>query len=578
MALYTLYPFQQDAINNLNLIAEEVKEFGTMVAIPTGGGKTLTAEVFIIDTILPKGTKVLWFANSQYLVSQATECMKKLDNGVIVSEVVAGTKIWDYPKDTQFMAMTWQYAIRHIDELKEFYKNEDILIVVDEAHHSCANSYVTLIEQVPVLAKSCSLLGLTATPFRTDMEETPHLHKLYPDGVTNGVIDDSSIAYSIGLKDLISMGYLAIPKLFRYNINCNLDMKLSGVEEEDIHIIEKTLTADVVFNKSIVDIFISEKDRFGKTIIFAIGRQHAITLWQMLVKRGINASIAISGDVPEYNINPQTTEDNIESFRTAEGADVLITCKMLNEGFDVPETKSVILTKPLISKIACTQCIGRALRKKDDDNVANIVYFNTSIKGCEINWVMPEEIVGGAYKLCKLSDSNALNDTLDNIKEYIENFIKQSDTIETANLITNIVSQLEGFYLYKDTAGIIHQTLVYVGNHACFKKFLSKLGDDELEDNLGDFLCGGDDSIPLDSTELLGIVAHYKQTGQLPTYYANDDVVNGLLDLKSKAVAIEDCSMREGKAMLTELWGKELILQYRYFDVADYINKVVSYL
>src|SRR4051794_4981781 len=44
---------------------------GTMLVLPTGGGKTFTAVNWICRNILSEGIKVLWLAQSSYLLDQA---------------------------------------------------------------------------------------------------------------------------------------------------------------------------------------------------------------------------------------------------------------------------------------------------------------------------------------------------------------------------------------------------------------------------------------------------------------------------------------------------------------------------
>jgi superfamily II DNA or RNA helicase len=45
---------------------------GGLLVLPTGGGKTFTAVNWICRNVLPKNIKVLWLAQSSYLLNQAS--------------------------------------------------------------------------------------------------------------------------------------------------------------------------------------------------------------------------------------------------------------------------------------------------------------------------------------------------------------------------------------------------------------------------------------------------------------------------------------------------------------------------
>ena len=47
-----------------------------MLVLPTGGGKTFTAVNWICRNILSKGIKVLWLAQSSYLLDQAAQTFR----------------------------------------------------------------------------------------------------------------------------------------------------------------------------------------------------------------------------------------------------------------------------------------------------------------------------------------------------------------------------------------------------------------------------------------------------------------------------------------------------------------------
>ena len=76
---------------------------------------------------------------------------------------------------------------RNIESLDKWLKGTDeIYLVVDEAHHSTAKTYRKIIDYVHKKVKNTKLIGLTATPFRTEQDEQGLLAKIYSDGVRDG--------------------------------------------------------------------------------------------------------------------------------------------------------------------------------------------------------------------------------------------------------------------------------------------------------------------------------------------------------------------------------------------------------
>ena len=81
---------------------------------------------------------------------------------------------------------------------------------------------------------------------------------------------------------------------------------------------------------------------------------------------------AITGVV----ISSKDSVDKIEKYRNGE-LQVLINVNILTEGIDLPQTKTVFLARPMVSKVLMTQMVGRALRgvKAGGTEKAYIVSF-----------------------------------------------------------------------------------------------------------------------------------------------------------------------------------------------------------
>ena len=66
----TPYEHQKMAMQALDKMNQEAA-FSTLVVIPTGGGKTYTASMWLLKNAIDKKKKILWIAHRQMLLDQA---------------------------------------------------------------------------------------------------------------------------------------------------------------------------------------------------------------------------------------------------------------------------------------------------------------------------------------------------------------------------------------------------------------------------------------------------------------------------------------------------------------------------
>ncbi len=227
-------------------------------------------------------------------------------------------------------------------------KNMPDTLIVDEAHHSPATkTFLPVIKRVMKSARS-RLIGLSATPARTD-------------GVGLGDIYDHIIC-GISMGELIKRGHLAPYRAFTLPSDLALDrlkQRAGDYVRGGLENLVKPVSAKVV----------DQWMRYGEkrqTLVFAVGKAHAKVLFDEFKKRGVRTGY-VDGEIPKAE-----REEEIEKFRRR-----LITClvsiDVLGEGFDAPECSVVVLARPTMSLIVHFQQIGRALRPKSDKSDALIL-------------------------------------------------------------------------------------------------------------------------------------------------------------------------------------------------------------
>ena len=146
----TLYEHQEEAIKQMDQI-DKKDNFSSLLVLPTGGGKTVTAVIWILRKAINQKKKVLWIAHRHLLLEQATDTFQRnsfleyLPNiNSFNYRIISGKH--DRPiniRDTDDVLIVSKDSInRNINILDSWLKNQkDIYIIIDEAHHATAKTY-----------------------------------------------------------------------------------------------------------------------------------------------------------------------------------------------------------------------------------------------------------------------------------------------------------------------------------------------------------------------------------------------------------------------------------------------------
>jgi len=354
----------------------------------------------------------LWIAHRHELLDQAFETVKFSAYPSLLNDVdkfryrvISGHPKHDRPVNIQ---PTDDILIASKDSLnsglkyllENWVKHSDaILLIVDEAHHATAKTYRKLINDIKQNLQDRGkidgfrMLGLTATPFRTDESEKSLLKKVFPD----------DIIFSEHLRTLITRGIIAEP-IFE-NLETQLDF-YRELTDKDIKTIEdfdklpkkvaERIAMSSIRNKRVVDHYVENREKYKPLLVFAVDIQHAIELNGLFHKRGINSDFVASKIIDENTgatISAKENSEKIKRFRKGE-LEVLINVEMLTEGTDLPNVQTVFLTRPTTSTILMTQMIGRALRgqRAGGTDKAYVVSFIDNWED-KINWVNPEKLI-----------------------------------------------------------------------------------------------------------------------------------------------------------------------------------------
>jgi superfamily II DNA or RNA helicase len=320
---FVLRPYQNTLIERAreNFIAGKRS---MLLVLPTGGGKTVCFS-HMAGRAVEKGLRVWILAHRVELLEQIARTLREFG---VPHGIIAPSYISDRRQPVQ-VASVFTLA-RRLDR----YEAPD-LIIVDEAHHAISDStWGRVIKAYP----NAKLLGVTATPIRLSGEGLGDLFEKMVQGPT--------------MRELIELGALSPYRLF-----APAGVDLDGVHSRMGDFVRGELAAAVDKPKitgSAVEHY--KKLAPGKrAVAFCVSVEHAVHVAEQFRADGISAQ-AIDGGMD------RVLRASVLSDFSAGRIQVLASCDLISEGFDVPAIEAAILLRPTQSLGLYLQQVGRALR------------------------------------------------------------------------------------------------------------------------------------------------------------------------------------------------------------------------
>lgn len=374
---YRLSPnaMQVGFITNLRKILEKGEQRALLISA-TGTGKTY-ASAFAMRELGFK--RVLFLVHRGQLARQTKKSYEKVfDKSVSMGLVGAGYS--DYKKDYVFATVQ---TLNRDEHLKEYKPTDFDCIILDEAHHSSANTY----QKVMNYFKPRLWLGMTATPDKRDDDI---------DGKNIYQIFNYQIAYEIRLQQAMEENMLCP---FHYFGITDISML------NDKEIKSKKLT-ESSFNQLVSDErvkhIVEQANYFGysgdrvKGLIFCSRIDESVELSNKF-NQTINPetgkyfrTIALNGDASEEE-RQNAFERLATDENTADALDYIFSVEILNEGVDIVEVNQVIMLRPTESPIVFIQQLGRGLRKAEGKEYVVILDF---IGNYNNNFMIPVALSG----------------------------------------------------------------------------------------------------------------------------------------------------------------------------------------
>lgn len=325
-----LRPYQKDAKEK---IKEAFSEFDrVLIILGTSLGKTIIFNS-LAEEYIKEGKRVLVLAHRDELLGQAAEKMREFNN--IEHTLIKANEKTDH---TKLYHVGSVQSLCKESRLNKYPADYFSLLVIDESHHTQAQTYRTIIDHF----KGAKVLGVTATP-----GEESKLAGIF-----------QTTAFNYPMEEAIKDGWCA--RVIQRTASISVDLSHIKNVAGDFAVGE--LDEAVVKKISEVADYIKKHLQYRKKImIFTPRIASAQIMASLLRENGLDADYVcgVSKD----------RQEKLERFKNGD-LRIIASSSLLLEGYDNPAVDCIINLRPTQSEILMKQMLGRGTRLfKGKDNL-----------------------------------------------------------------------------------------------------------------------------------------------------------------------------------------------------------------
>lgn len=343
------FPYQVEILSKLDSERLVHNRNRNLVVAATGTGKTV---ISAFDYKRFKGgsrrARLLFITHRKEILVQAQDTFRHVLRDANFGELwVDGLE----PDNLEFVFASVQTLRNRIGDLKlssDFYD----YIVIDEVHHAPASSYRFIFDRFSPQV----LLGLTATPERTDGED---ILKDFCDTIAAEI----RLPEAINRKLLSPFQYFAVSdsvdltkvawKNGRYDIN----------ELTNLYTAEDRRVAEILEN---CDKYLTDVHEV-RALGFCVSQAHAQYMAEKFTLKGLKADYLTSSSGGD--------RDSVRHRLRNKEINYLFVVDIFNEGVDIPEIDTVLFLRPTESLTIFLQQLGRGLRLADSKECLTVLDF-----------------------------------------------------------------------------------------------------------------------------------------------------------------------------------------------------------
>lgn len=309
------------------------------VVLPTGAGKTVCFSGLIaanIERLRAEGKRVLVLAHREELLDQAEAKIKAMipDAWTCVLKGSRGQKKHQFA----------DVIVASVQTLARPKRREAVdrigMVIVDECHRYASRTYRDVLDHYGCMdERATPTVGFTATLTRMD-----------------GGLPDvwQSVAYSKKIHWMITQGYLIAPTA--KSIDVGLNLATTRVTGGDLNTGDLANALDDSGAFATIAESWCEQASERPTIVF----MPDVTTAEKM-RDAFEVACDVKAEVVTGATGTQERRAIYERFN--EGTTrVLVSCMVLTEGFDAPQTSCVIIGRPTLNPGLYIQMVGRGLR------------------------------------------------------------------------------------------------------------------------------------------------------------------------------------------------------------------------
>lgn len=343
------HPYQEEILTALATARADLGQHRNIVVAATGTGKTMVA-AFDYRALSMRGARptLLYVAHRVEILEQARAAYRAVLKDSAFGELYVGG---ERPSRWKHVFASVQTISRGLDQIPA--EHFDI-VVVDEAHHSGARSWESVVDYF----LPNEYLALTATPERAD-------------GIDIIERDfGGRISAEIRLWDALDRSLLTPFDYFALDDSTDL----RAIRWANGRYDQQQLSDMYVHNENRLRIVLDEIDRkiedvdHMRALGFCVSVDHAHYMAQRFNERGL-PSQAITGDTAARDRTAWVAELAAGRLRC------IFTVDVFNEGIDIPAVDTILMLRPTHSATVFLQQLGRGLRKQDGKQVTTVLDF-----------------------------------------------------------------------------------------------------------------------------------------------------------------------------------------------------------
>ena len=346
-----------------------------IVSVVTGGGKTIFA-LSCVDRIRPIGTLIV-VPTTALLEQWWEEAASYFDLDLDEINIVTGNLRFRLGTINVAVLNTAAKLVSKIQQFKLF-------LIVDECHKAASEQF-----RVALQINTVATLGLTATPERPYDEGLnevlipalgPVIYRYdYTAALRDGVIvpfELRNVAFE--LEEDRQLEYDKLTKSIARSISQN------GLEagETIALFLKRSRTLNLSLNRIRLTLKLVATNRGKRTLIFHEDIEACNLIHQVLKENEVKSGIY-------HSKMPLRAKALMLSQYRRGDIDVLVTCRALDEGFNVPETEVGIIAASTATQRQRIQRLGRVVRPSSGKSHATI--YTLVATGPEIQRLKEEE-------------------------------------------------------------------------------------------------------------------------------------------------------------------------------------------